>query len=129
MTGGVAVILGKTGRNLAAGMSGGYAFIYKLRADHVNHGALSDGEIDLLPLTDLDTASLKTLIEKHEVETGSKLASKLLQNFESVVKDFTKVLPRDYARVLEIQREATQAGESLDSPKIWSRILEVSARG
>ena len=129
MTGGVAVILGKTGRNLAAGMSGGYAFIYKLRADHVNHGALSDGEIDLLPLTDVDAASLKTLIEKHEVETGSKLASKLLQNFESVVKDFTKVLPRDYARVLEIQREATQAGESLDSPQIWSRILEVSARG
>jgi glutamate synthase (NADPH/NADH) large chain len=129
MTGGVAVILGKTGRNLAAGMSGGHAFIYKLRADHVNHSALVDGELDLLPLTETDAASLKVLLEKHAEETGSKLASKLLANFDSAANEFTKVLPRDYARVLEIQREATQAGESLDSPKVWSRILEVSARG
>ncbi len=129
MTGGVAVILGKTGRNLAAGMSGGHAFIYKLRADHVNHSALSDGEVDLMPLSDADAISLKVLLETHAQETGSKLAKKLLENFESSVKDFTKVLPRDYAAVLEIQRQATLAGEALDSPKIWSRILEVSARG
>jgi len=129
MTGGVAVILGKTGRNLAAGMSGGYAFIYKLRADHVNHSALTDGEVDLLPLGEADAVALNTLLQKHLEDTGSKLAAKLLQNFETNVKDFTKVLPRDYARVLEIQREATQAGDALDSPKVWSRILEVSARG
>jgi glutamate synthase (NADPH/NADH) large chain len=110
-------------------MSGGYAFIHKLRADHVNHSALTDGELDLLPLGEADSVALHTLLQKHLEDTGSKLAAKLLQNFETNVKDFTKVLPRDYARVLEIQREATQAGDALDSPKVWSRILEVSARG
>ena len=82
-----------------------------------------------MPLSDADAISLKVLLETHAQETGSKLAKKLLENFESILKDFTKVLPRDYAAVLEIQRQATLAGEALDSPKIWSRILEVSARG
>jgi glutamate synthase (NADPH/NADH) large chain len=129
MTGGIAVILGKTGRNLAAGMSGGFAYVYKLRADHVNHSALADAEVDLLSLNENDKAKLKALLELHVTETGSKLASSMLSNFDSEVEKFTKVLPRDYARVLEIQSEAVKAGEAIDSPKVWSKILEVSARG
>jgi glutamate synthase (NADPH/NADH) large chain len=129
MTGGVAVILGKTGRNLAAGMSGGFAFVYKLRADHVNHSALTDGEVDLVPLTDTDANLLKKLLERHLEETGSALASQMLDSFEDTVSAFTKVLPRNYAQVIAIQAQADSEGLASDSPEVWSRILEVSARG
>ena len=59
----------------------------------------------------------------------SKLAQMMLQDFDRVAEDFTKVLPRDYSRVLEIQSAAVTAGDALDSPKVWAKILEVSARG
>ena len=129
MTGGVAVILGKTGRNLAAGMSGGFAFVYKLRADHVNHSALTDSEVDLVPLSDTDANLLKNLLERHLEETGSALASQMLGSFEETVSAFTKVLPRNYAQVIAIQAQADSEGLASDSPEVWSRILEVSARG
>ena len=129
MTGGIAVILGKTGRNLAAGMSGGFAFVYKLRADQVNHSALTDGEVDLVPLSDTDANLLKNLLERHLEETGSALASQMLGSFEEAVSAFTKVLPRNYAQVIAIQAQADSEGLASDSPEVWSRILEVSARG
>jgi glutamate synthase (NADPH/NADH) large chain len=129
MTGGVAVILGKTGRNLAAGMSGGYAFIYKLRADHLNQSALTDQEIDLLPLDDADQHLLKELLEQHLKETGSALATQMLEQFDVAVTQFTKVLPRDYAQVKAIQTQALVEGLASDSAEVWSRILGVSSRG
>jgi glutamate synthase (NADPH/NADH) large chain len=129
MTGGTAVILGRTGKNFAAGMSGGVAYVYKLRADLVNHSALTDGEIDLMPLDDSDEKTLKVLLERHALETNSKLASSLLANFDVSSKDFTKVLPRDYANVKKIQAAATLNGEDLDGSVVWQRILEVSANG
>ena len=129
MTGGVAVILGKTGRNLAAGMSGGVAYIYKLRADHVNHGALVDQEIDLMPLNEIDEGALKGLLETHFAETSSKPAERMLADFENEKVHFTKVLPRDYASVLKIQSDAVARGEAVDSPEVWKKILEVSSRG
>ena len=129
MTGGTAVILGRTGKNLAAGMSGGVAYVYKLRADLVNHSALTDGEIDLLPLDDTDSELLKGLLVRHELETGSKLAARLLADFGTTVGDFTKVLPRDYANVKKIQAAAVLNGEDVAGPVVWQRILEVSANG
>jgi glutamate synthase (NADPH/NADH) large chain len=129
MTGGVALILGRTGKNLAAGMSGGVAYIYKLRADLVNKSALVDEEIDLLPLDESDAVSVKALLEAHVKETNSKLAERILQNFDKSLGDFTKVLPRDFANVTKIQAEATSNGEDLSGPDVWQRILEVSARG
>ena len=129
MTGGTALILGRTGRNIAAGMSGGVAFVYKLRADLINSSALLDGEVDLLETSDSDKSRIKSLLEKHYSETGSKLAQRLLESFDSEVSQFTKILPRDYAKVLEIQATAVAAGEDLDSAVVWNRILEVNARG
>jgi glutamate synthase (NADPH/NADH) large chain len=129
MTGGTALILGRTGKNFAAGMSGGVAYVYKLRADLVNHSALTDGEIDLLPLDDADAAAVQALLERHLLETGSKLASTLLESFSEAQKHFTKVLPRDYANVKKIQAAATLNGEDLDGSEVWMRILEVSVNG
>jgi glutamate synthase (NADPH/NADH) large chain len=126
MTGGTAVILGSTGRNLGAGMSGGVAYIYKLRADRVNHEALASGELKLEKLTSEHKAKLKAILEQHLMKTGSKLAELLLETFEESTNDFTLVLPRDYANVLDIRSAAVAAGEDPDSPAVWSRILEVT---
>jgi glutamate synthase (NADPH/NADH) large chain len=126
MTGGVAVILGPTGRNLGAGMSGGVAYIYKLRADHVNHEALSASELHLNPLNEKDAEQLKALLERHVSETGSTLASGLLENFKTEVNNFTCVLPRDYASVLAIRAKASLNGVDPDSDIVWKEILEVT---
>jgi len=126
MTGGVAVILGPTGRNLGAGMSGGVAFVYKLRADHVNHEALAAGELHMNELEAEDVQQLRALLEQHVTETDSALAKSLLQNFDAEVKNFTIVLPRDYANVLKIRAKATEDGVDPDSDSVWKQILEVT---
>ena len=126
MTGGIAVILGPTGRNLGAGMSGGVAYIYKLRADHVNHEALSASELHLNSLNEKDAEQLKALLERHVSETGSTLASSLLENFNTEVSNFTCVLPRDYASVLAIRAKASLNGVDPDSDTVWKEILEVT---
>jgi glutamate synthase (NADPH/NADH) large chain len=126
MTGGVAVILGPTGRNLGAGMSGGVAFVYKLRADHVNHEALAAGELHMNELSAEEAQQLRGLLEQHVVETDSALAKSLLHNFDAEVKNFTTVLPRDYANVLKIRAKATADGVDPDSDTVWKQILEVT---
>ncbi|MFM6980036.1 MAG: glutamate synthase large subunit [Micrococcales bacterium] len=126
MTGGVAVILGKTGRNLGAGMSGGVAYIYKLRADKVNHDALASGELHLQELNDADQAKLKSLLELHLDETGSAVAKQVLDNFDTELAHFVKVLPRDYANVLSIREKAVERGVDPDSETVWEQILEVT---
>jgi glutamate synthase (NADPH/NADH) large chain len=110
-------------------MSGGVAYVYKLRADLVNHSSLVEGEIDLLPLDDSDSEVLLDLLSRHVSETDSKLASSLITNFVNAVTDFTKVLPRDYANVKRIQAAAVSNGEDVSGPAVWQRILEVSASG
>jgi glutamate synthase (NADPH/NADH) large chain len=129
MTGGTAVILGKTGRNLAAGMSGGTAFVYRLRKELVNQQALASGELSLSTLSTEDAVYLQQILGRHLAKTGSELAKRILANFEEELANFTKLLPRDYANVLAIQASARAEGLQTDSPEIWSRILEVSARG
>ena len=125
MTGGRAVILGKTGINLAAGMSGGIAYVYKLSESRVNREALQFGEVSLTSLTNEDQIELRGLIQKHLEETHSAVASSILSNFPSEVSNFTKILPRDYARVMEIQANAAELGHEPDGQEVWTKILEV----
>lgn len=126
MTGGVAVILGATGRNFGAGMSGGVAYVYKLRADHINQEALMAGELKLSEPDQADQLELKALLEEHLTETGSVLAGAILENFDAELSSFTKVLPRDYDSVQQILTRARKDGADLDGDAVWQEILEVT---
>ena len=129
MTGGTAVILGETGRNLAAGMSGGIAYVYNLRSELLNQDSLKNQEIDLLALSSQDGEFLSGILTRHVELTGSKLAKKMLDNWTDEVSNFTKILPTNFAKITEIQAEELANGGSLDSSAIWKKILEVSTRG
>jgi glutamate synthase (NADPH/NADH) large chain len=126
MTGGCAVILGSTGRNLGAGMSGGVAYVYKLRADHINAEALKAGELHIGDLEPVDETRLKSLLELHAAETGSAVAERMLANFAIEVKNFVRVLPSDYAAVLDIRSKAQASGIDPDHESVWKQILEVT---
>lgn len=125
MTGGVAVILGDTGRNLGAGMSGGVAYIRGLREDRVNALSLSAGELDLIPLGPDDIDTVRELLTAHVELTGSPLAEEILAT-EDLATTFTKILPRDYAAVLRTRAEAEAEGIDPDGTIVWNRILEVT---
>ncbi len=126
MTGGLAVILGPTGRNLGAGMSGGSAYIYKLDRALVNREALAGGELELLSLGSGDVEILRDLLEQHVAETQSPLAQSLRDDFEAAAENFVRVLPRDYAAVLQTRKDAVAEGLDPDSDVVWTRILEVT---
>jgi len=99
MTGGVAVILGETGRNFAAGMSGGVAYV--LDKDSKLEQNINREMVDLVSLTEEDEEILREFVEHHFQHTTSNVAFDLLQNWEVSVKQFTKVLPRDFKVALE----------------------------
>ncbi|GAB3154321.1 glutamate synthase large subunit [Microbacterium neimengense] len=126
MTGGLAVILGTTGRNLGAGMSGGTAYVYRLDENLVNRESLASGELELGELGSGDAAILRDLLERHAAETDSSLAASLLEDFEEEVKNFVRVMPRDYAAVLQTREEALAEGLDPDGDIVWSRIMEVT---
>jgi glutamate synthase (NADPH/NADH) large chain len=126
MTGGLAVILGSTGRNLGAGMSGGTAYVYELKRERVNRDSLSSGELELLPLGSADVEIVRDLLERHVAETESVLAARLLEDFDGTVAKFVKVLPRDYAAVLQTRQDAVEEGLDPDGDIVWNRILEVT---
>ncbi len=103
MTGGVVVVLGKTGRNFAAGMSGGIAFVYDEDGDF--SARFNPGLADLEPVTaPEDEATLRKMIEDHLNYTGSAPARKMLANWSDCLARFKKIMPRDYRRVLEERR-------------------------
>ncbi|MDE0545572.1 glutamate synthase large subunit [Microbacterium sp. C7(2022)] len=126
MTGGLAVILGATGRNLGAGMSGGTAYIYKLDEKLVNRESLASGELELGPLGAGDGEILSDLLAQHIAHTDSALAAQLLENLESELENFVRVMPRDYAAVLHTRQAAVAEGLDPDGDVVWSRILEVT---
>ncbi|WP_420063946.1 glutamate synthase large subunit [Microbacterium marmarense] len=126
MTGGLAVILGATGRNLGAGMSGGTAYIYKLDDALVNRESLASGELVLGKLGSGDAEILRDLLEQHRSQTDSTLAASLLENLDSELDNFVRVMPRDYAAVLQTRQEAVTEGLDPDGDVVWSRILEVT---
>ena len=125
MTGGVAVILGSTGRNLGAGMSGGIAYVRDLHTERVNPLSLSAGELELLALDEVDTQELRELLTQHVERTGSPLAAEILAD-DDFAASFTKILPRDYAAVLRTRAEAEAEGIDPDGSIVWTRILEVT---
>ncbi|MET4581348.1 glutamate synthase (NADPH/NADH) large chain [Conyzicola nivalis] len=126
MTGGLAVILGGTGRNLGAGMSGGTAYIYDLRSERVNPDSLANGELTLLPLGSADVEILTDLLQRHFDETESAVARRMLDNLDETVGRFVKVLPRDYAAVIATRQTALDEGLDPDGDVVWSRIMEVT---
>ncbi|MCA6488436.1 MAG: glutamate synthase subunit alpha, partial [Chitinophagaceae bacterium] len=103
MTGGIAVILGATGRNFAAGMSGGIAYVYDVAEQFA--GNCNREMVDLDPVGTEDIVLLKNLLSKHHQLTGSSIAAFILSDLQQQVKNFVKVFPRDYKKVLE-QRQA-----------------------
>ena len=113
MTGGVVVVLGSTGRNFAAGMSGGIAFVFDPDDDF--HIRFNDGLADLEPVADKqDIVTLKGLIEEHLMHTGSKPASLILADWDAALAKFKKIMPRDYRRVLEERKNRAQASSELE---------------
>jgi glutamate synthase domain-containing protein 3 len=103
MTGGRVVILGPTGRNFAAGMSGGIAYVWD--PGDVLLGNCNLGMVELERVDgDEDAAELRGLIEKHREHTGSAVAADVLERWDEVLPQFVKVMPTDYKRVLEEQK-------------------------
>lgn len=126
MTGGQTLIIGRTGRNFGAGMSGGTAYVLDLRVTRVNKQALESGELQLQELDAEDRDIVHGLLVKHVEETESQLAARLLENFDDTAARITKVLPRDYAAVLQTRLSAIEEGLDPDGEEVWSRILEVT---
>ena len=99
MTGGRVVVLGKTGRNFAAGMSGGIAYVWNPDGDFDFYCNMDMVELSLLE-TDEDRAEVKGLVQAHLERTGSPLASRILSEWDSHAAEFIKVLPVDYKKLL-----------------------------
>jgi glutamate synthase (NADPH/NADH) large chain len=113
MTGGRVVILGPTGRNFAAGMSGGIAYILDENGDFEGH--CNTEMVDLLRVEyDDDSAELREMIEAHVRYTQSALGQEILDHWETRLPQFVKVFPRDYRRMLESLDRARQSGLSGD---------------
>jgi glutamate synthase (NADPH/NADH) large chain len=117
MTGGRAVILGPTGRNFAAGMSGGVAYVYDPHDQFLPNCNLETVELERVE-TDEDEADLRELIENHLRYTGSTVAAAILDEWDDAVKRFVKVMPTDYKRALaELAAEAERAAQHEPQPE------------
>ena len=110
MTGGTVVVLGKTGRNFAAGMSGGRAFILDLDSELVNSEL-----VDIYAVPDNQKENLKSIISRFYSETGSDVAHSLLANWEENIHRISMVMPRDFAYVLKVIEVAEREGRSPES--------------
>ncbi len=119
MTGGRAVILGRTGRNFGAGMSGGIAYVYDVDGSFPSR--VNREMVELDPLSPEDQAELLALIQVHQTETGSEVADRLLASWASEVERFVKVMPSDYKRVLIAAEHAT-----FDGADPTSSLMEVT---
>jgi glutamate synthase (NADPH/NADH) large chain len=112
MTGGRVIVLGTTGRNFGAGMSGGIAYVYD--ADDTFANRLNDDMVDIDPLEVDDLDFLKATITRHRELTGSTVAAAILDDWRNTSRKFAKVMPTDYKRVLEAARIAEEKGLSVD---------------
>ncbi|WCO65093.1 glutamate synthase large subunit [Iamia majanohamensis] len=112
MTGGRVVVLGPTGRNLGAGMSGGIAYVWD--PDRALSGRVNRDMVELEALDELDKTWLVSTVFQHQKETGSEVAALLLADWQFAVDQFTKVMPRDYKRVLTAIKAAEESGADID---------------
>ena len=111
MTGGRVVILGATGKNFAAGMSGGIAYV--LDEDHELYLHLNKQMVDMEAVTERhDGEELRTLIEHHVRETGSPLGKRVLDHFQEYLPKFKKIIPRDYKRMITTIGQMEEKGMS-----------------
>jgi glutamate synthase (NADPH/NADH) large chain len=117
MTGGRVVVLGSTGRNFGAGMSGGVAFVLDLDEQRVNTEL-----VELGPVEGEAAIELEALVRDHAEETGSEVAAALLADWPAALARFTEVMPSDYKRVLEARAEAIEEG--LDEDETAARMME-----
>ncbi|UOR03035.1 glutamate synthase large subunit [Leucobacter allii] len=145
-TGGFALILGPTGRNIGAGMSGGEAVLLDLDPSDVNSAELASGALMLqklggaagpgegLTIPDAEERALRAriaeLLAQHVARTDSVLARELLDGIasdpEAVYSRFTRLIPRGYSRVLEIRVRADEQGIDPDGERVWTEILEAT---
>ncbi|RII18353.1 Glutamate synthase [NADPH] large chain [Streptomyces sp. YIM 130001] len=126
MTGGHAVVLGETGRNFAAGMSGGIAYVIDLDRDNVNAG--NAGAVE--SLDDSDKQWLHDVVRRHQEETGSTVAAKLLAEWDTPgggVARFSKIIPSTYKAVLAAKDAAERAG--LPESEITEKMMEAATHG
>ena len=119
MTGGTAVILGQIGRNFAAGMSGGVAYIYGLS----NKKYINQELVSILELNDSDELKLKEILKNHILHTNSKYVDGILKNFDR--KDFIKVLPNDYAKIMDFIELAKKNGSLNPELDAFNKFMEV----
>jgi len=113
MTGGIVVVLGSTGRNFAAGMSGGLAYVLDRSGEFQIH--CNKNIVDLLPVEETeDIHQLKSLVEEHFLYTKSSVAKKVLDEWEETLPKFIKVYPRDYRRIFEERKKKKQAELLID---------------
>jgi len=125
MTGGCVVVLGPTGRNFAAGMSGGIAYVLDEAGDFPTR--VNQQMVGLETLEDpVEIAGLKQLVQRHAEHTRSQRALKLLVLWDDYVPKFVKVMPKDYKRVLQAMTRVTEAGLSGD--EAWMAAFEANAR-
>ena len=111
MTGGRVAVIGKTGRNFAAGMSGGIAYVYDPDGDF--YIRCNKEMVDLEPLDDAEDIDLvHGLLDRHRQYTGSTVADGLLKQWPKITAKFVKVMPRDYKRVLLEQLTASREVEA-----------------
>jgi glutamate synthase (ferredoxin) len=117
MTGGRVVVLGDTGKNFAAGMSGGIAYVWDPRRDlylRVNKELVS-----IEPVTEKhDMEELRRMIEEHVAATGSARGAAILTDFQAQVGSFKKILPRDYDRILKAIAQFEERGMDHDEAEI-----------
>ena len=106
MTGGRVVILGSTGRNFAAGMSGGIAYVYDVHGNFANN--CNKEMVDLDEVSDDDVEELRSMIDKHYQNTGSTVAKFVLSDLQNQLKNFVKVFPRDYKKVLQSKNQKSK---------------------
>jgi glutamate synthase (NADPH/NADH) large chain len=119
MTGGTVIVLGQIGRNFAAGMSGGRAFVLDLDRAHVNTEM-----VDILAVPQDQIKNLKNNLSMFFAETGSEVAGALLKDWEKSLSRISLVMPRDYARVLAAMERAEREGLPVDE-----LVMEVAANG
>jgi glutamate synthase (NADPH/NADH) large chain len=124
MTGGTVVVLGSTGRNFGAGMSGGVAYLYDRDGDVDRR--VNPEMVAIETLTDDDRDQLKSIVERHREMTGSLAADRMLSSWSVEVSKFRKIMPTDYRRVLEVLESAEREG--LSESEAINRVME-AARG
>jgi glutamate synthase (NADPH) large chain len=126
MTGGAAVVLGGTGRNFGAGMSGGTAYVVDLDPDNVNAG-LRDAVRAAGDLEAEDRQWLHDVVRRHHQETGSTVAEALLADWDSALARISKVIPATYQAVLAAKDAAERAG--LGESETHQKMMEAATNG